>query len=117
MNQGLHHFHSSSAASPRLLMAVLLFLLLLRSPLLANLPYECSTCSGTDEECNCGGDDADEDTPPDSGDDEDVSESPGETEFGSLKFSVAFGRPLHGPLRLGGQFSLYAVSASPVWSK
>ena len=113
MNQGLHHFHSSSAASPRLLMAVLLFLLLLRSPLLANLPYECSTCSGTSE-CDCSEDDSGEETPPDGGDDEDVSESPGETEFGSLKFSVAFGRPLHEPLRLGGQFSLYAISASPL---
>ena len=93
-------------------MAVLLFLLLLRSPLLANLPYECSTCSGTDEECNCDV----EETPLDGEEAVDGArccESEG-TGFGSLKFSVAFGRPLHEELNLQSQFSLYAVSASPL---
>ena len=110
MKQGLDHFHSFAAASPCLLMVVLLFLLLLRSPLLANLPYECSTCSGTNEECNCD----EEETPLDGDEAVDGTrccESEG-TGFGSLKFSVAFGRPLHEELNLQSKFSLYAVSAS-----
>lgn len=56
MNGDLYHFHSSiasTASPPRLHLAILLCLLLLNGLLLANLPYDCSTCSGTEEECNC----------------------------------------------------------------
>ena len=118
MRQGPHSFHLSSAAPLRILMAAILLLLLASQPLSANLPYECTQCSGTDE-CGCGGDgDGDDDASVD-GEDGLPGPSPHHRPpegagFGSLNFSLPFGQPAHEPLRLGGQFSLYAISASPL---
>ena len=98
---------------------VLLPLLLCAAPsLLANLPYECTQCSGTDE-CDCNEDASDDDTSIDGEDGnprrkQPVSSSSDGAGFGSLKFTLPFGQPAHEPLRLGGQFSLYAISASPL---
>lgn len=115
MNGDLYHFHSSiasTASPPRLHLAILLCLLLLNGLLLANLPYDCSTCSGTEEECNCN----EEEAPLDGEEAVDGARCCGSegASFGSLKLSVPFGRPLHEELNLQSQFSLYAVSSSPL---
>ena len=118
MRQGLHSFYISPAASLRFFMAALLFFLLVGRPLRANLPYECPVCSGSDE-CDCDEDASDDDTSIDGEDGkpkrkQTASSSAEGAGFGSLKFTLPFGQPANEPLRLGGQFSLYAISASPL---
>jgi YD repeat-containing protein len=117
MRQVLPRKSISLAGTLRLLL-VGMMLFVLCAPLSANLPYDCVRCSGTSE-CDCDGEGAGDDLSIDGDEDgvfgdgiNDGDSSRGGASFGSLRFSVPFGVSAHEPLRLGGQFSLYAVSAS-----
>ena len=92
---------------------MILLAVFLAAPLLANLPYECTHCSGTSEDCGC---DEDELTLEDNvaADSETCCILNDGASFGSLRLTVPFGRPLHEGLELQGQFSLHAVAASPL---
>ncbi|MBP1583306.1 MAG: hypothetical protein J6866_05065, partial [Victivallales bacterium] len=92
--------------------------LLASPPLRANLQYECPGCSGTDV-CDCDLDQSPDETPVDSPDEPfgRTAAEPaanGAADFGSLKFSRPFGRAANEPISLGGKFSLYAITATPL---
>ncbi|MGN0847406.1 MAG: hypothetical protein ACI4RA_08505, partial [Kiritimatiellia bacterium] len=83
-----------------------------------NLPHERSQCSGCNT-CDCDEEASDDDASIDGEDgrpnrEQGDSLPAGGAGFGSLKFTLPFGQPANEPLRLGGQFSLYAISASPL---
>ena len=113
MKQKHHGYHVVPAVSFLRSFLIMLFLFLASAQLLrANLPHECPQCSGTEEECNC-----DEEEIPLDGDGAVDGEKCCENEgigFGSVRLTIPFGRPLHEELNLQSQFSLYAISASPL---
>ena len=109
MRQGSH---IPSPTSIRLILALFLAILSLGMPLHANLPIDCPACSGTNE-CDCDPDDSDDNASVD-GDEPSAPPRSISAGFGSLRFSVAFGRASNEPVRLGGQFSVYAITASPL---